>query len=129
MDFASYVQEANEKLMVILQIEHMEGVRNISSILEVPGIDAIIIGPYDLSGSMDKLGQITDPSVQGAMETVHKSCKLAGVPIGIFALLPEQGRVYLEQGYQLLALGIDAHYLWAGAKAALQSVVITAEVG
>jgi 2-keto-3-deoxy-L-rhamnonate aldolase RhmA len=45
------------------------------------------------------------------------------MPIGIFALQSEQGRGYLKQGYQLLALGIDAHYLWTAAKTGLESVV------
>jgi 2-keto-3-deoxy-L-rhamnonate aldolase RhmA len=123
MDFATYVQEANEKLVVILQIEHVDGVKNVDAILQVKGVDAIIIGPYDLSGSFGKLGQINDPVVQEAIETVHKACLKANMPIGIFALLPEQGRVYLDKGYQLLALGVDAHYLWSAAKAGLASVV------
>jgi 2-keto-3-deoxy-L-rhamnonate aldolase RhmA len=122
MEFATYVQEANEQLMVILQVEHAEGVKNIHSIIAVDGVDAIIIGPYDLSGSFNKLGQIQDPEVQQAIETIFTVCKQQGMPIGIFALLPEQGKEYLKQGYDLLALGIDAHYLWSAAKAGLESV-------
>jgi 2-dehydro-3-deoxyglucarate aldolase/4-hydroxy-2-oxoheptanedioate aldolase len=122
MDFANYVKQANERLMVILQIEHAEGVRNIDSILKVPGIDAIVIGPYDLSGSFGKLGQLSDPEVQMAIEAVHLACKQRGMPIGIFALQPEQGKAYLKKGYQLLALGIDASYLWNAAKSSLEAV-------
>ena len=122
MDFAKYVQQANEQTLVLLQIEHVEGVRNIDAILQVPGVDAIIIGPYDLSGSFGKLGQLQDPEVQEAILTIHKACKRHEMPIGIFALQAEQGQDYLKQGYQLLALGIDAHYLWTSAKASLDSV-------
>jgi len=123
MDFATYVQEANERIVVIVQIEHVEGVRNIEAILQTAGVDAVIIGPYDLSGSFGKLGQINDSEVQEAIATVHKACKQHEMPIGIFALQPEQGGGYLKQGYQLLALGIDAHYLWTAAKTGLESVV------
>lgn len=122
MDFATYVREANERIAVVLQVEHAEGASNIESILQVPGVDAIVIGPYDLSGSFGKLGQILDPEVQGAIETVRKACGKHGIPVGIFALQCEQGKSYLKQGYQLLALGIDAHYLWTAAKVALDSV-------
>jgi 2-dehydro-3-deoxyglucarate aldolase/4-hydroxy-2-oxoheptanedioate aldolase len=122
MDFATYVQEANEKLLVILQIEHVEAVKNIEAILAVPGVDAIIIGPYDLSGSFGKLGQIHDSQVQQAIETVYNACKQHGMPIGIFALQPEQGRVYIKQEYNLVALGIDVHYLWSAAKAGFESL-------
>ena len=122
MDFATYVERANDDTLVLLQVEHVEGVANIEAILQVPGVDAIIIGPYDLSGSFAKLGQIQDPQVQAAMQTIHDACKKSKMPIGIFALQPEQGRAYLKQGYQLVALGIDSHFLWNAAKNALESV-------
>jgi 2-dehydro-3-deoxyglucarate aldolase/4-hydroxy-2-oxoheptanedioate aldolase len=122
ISFATYTQEANEKLAVILQIEHVEGVRNVESIISVPGVDAIVIGPYDLSGSFGKLGQIQDPQVQQAIETVRAACKCEGMPLGIFALLPEQGKAYLDTGYQLLSLGTDVHFLWSAAKFGLEKL-------
>jgi 2-keto-3-deoxy-L-rhamnonate aldolase RhmA len=122
MDFARYVEKANEQTLVFVQIEDAEGVANIDAILKVPGIDAVVIGPYDLSGSLGKLGQIQDPEVQKALAAVHEACKRHKTPIGIFALQPEQGQVYLRQGYQLLALGIDTHYLWSAAKTSLELV-------
>jgi 2-keto-3-deoxy-L-rhamnonate aldolase RhmA len=123
MDFSYYSKEANDTLLVLLQIEHRDGVRNIDEILKVPGVDAIIIGPYDLSGSFGKLGQIDDAEVQAAIQTVHEACQKRGMPIGIFALLPEHGKKYLKLGYQLVSLGIDAHYLWTAAKAGLEAML------
>jgi len=122
MNFANYVRDANDQSMVILQIEHADAVRDIESILHVPNIDAIVVGPYDLSGSLGKLGQIQDPDVQKAIESVQIACQKHSMPIGIFTLLPEQGRYYVQQGYQLIALGIDIHYLWTSAKGALESL-------
>jgi len=129
INFANYVQEANDRLLVILQIEHIDAVKNLESILAIPGVDAIIIGPYDLSGSFGKLGQIHDSQVQEAIETVHKACKKQAMPIGIFALQPEQARTYLKQGYDMVALGIDVHYLWTAAKAGLASALSDASDG
>jgi len=128
MDFADYVQDANEKLIVILQIEHQVGVQNIDSILQTEGVDAIIIGPYDLSGSFGKLGQISDPEIQDAIEAVRNACQKRKMPVGIFALLPEQGRTYIRKGYQLLALGIDVHFMWSGARAGLESLAVEASI-
>lgn len=122
MNFAAYVRDANEKTCVFLQIEHVDGVKNIDAILKVQGIDAIIIGPYDMSGSYGKLGQIDDSEVQNAIATVRKACKSHNIPIGIFCLQAEQARRYLEQGYELINLGCDIHFLWAAAKSSLESI-------
>jgi 2-dehydro-3-deoxyglucarate aldolase/4-hydroxy-2-oxoheptanedioate aldolase len=119
MDFTNHVQEANNQIAVILQVEHKTAVQNIESIIAVPGVDAIVIGPYDLSGSLGKLGQIQDAEVQQAIESVRCACRRAKIPIGIFALNPDQAATYVAREYQLLAVGIDVHYLWSSAKAGL----------
>jgi 2-keto-3-deoxy-L-rhamnonate aldolase RhmA len=124
MRFADYVQEANAHTLVLLQVEHVDGVRNIDEITRVAGVDAIIIGPYDLSGSFGKLGQIQDPEVQTAITSVFQTCKQNGMPIGIFALQAAQGEAYLKLGYELLALGIDTHHLWTSAQASLQALSV-----
>ncbi|MBY0357572.1 MAG: hypothetical protein K2W82_06175 [Candidatus Obscuribacterales bacterium] len=120
-DFTTYINEANDRLTTIIQIEHIEAVHNIDAILKVAGIDAVIIGPYDLSGSMGKLGQVQDAEVQKAIQTVHNACKKHKIPVGIFALQAEQGKSYLAQGYELLALGIDSHLLMSAAKNSLSA--------
>ena len=94
--------------------------RNLDAIIAVPGIDAILIGPFDLSGSMNLLGQITHPEVQAAIETVRSRCQAAGLPVGIFAVNAGAARQAIEQGFNLIALGMDSFFLWQGAKAALE---------
>jgi len=122
ISFQEYVRAANEKLTIVLQVEHITGVQAIESILEVPGIDAILIGPFDLSGSLGVLGQITDPQVQDAMEEVRRHCEKAGVPAGIFAVDAESARGFIAEGYNLIALSMDSFYLWQSAKRALNEV-------
>lgn len=78
-----YLKSANDDLFKILQIEHVDGVRDIDRILEVSGVDAIVVGQNDLSGSMGKLGMIEDPEVQEMMRTVFEACKRHGIPGGI----------------------------------------------
>lgn len=107
LSFQDYVETANKKIAVILQIEHIEAVKNIETIVKVPGIDALIIGPYDLSGSMGKIGQVKDPEVQQQIEKVRRVCLDAGMPVGIFTANPEDVKSLIEKGFTVIAMGID----------------------
>lgn len=120
-----YLRTANEKLSVILQIEHRVGVANLDSILEVTGIDGIIIGPYDLSASFGKPGQIDDPEVLKAIETIRTKCMDKKIPHGIFTMSDDLGSKYLQEGFQLVCLGIDIQFLWSHAKSKLESMKVT----
>src|SRR5215472_7449535 len=84
LNFADYIASANSQTVVILQIEHKDGVANVDEILRVQGIDALFIGPYDLSGSMGILGQVSDPRVLSAIQQVRVACAASNMPLGIF---------------------------------------------
>ncbi len=109
--FESYVNTANEWITTIIQIEHLDAVRNLSAILAVPGVDAVIIGPYDLSASMGKPGLIDDPDVVNAIQHVKALCQSAGKPVGIFSTSIERGRQALVDGYNFVAVGVDSMLL------------------
>ncbi len=121
-DFVRYMEMSDISTAVVLQIEHKEAVHNIEQILQVDGIDAIVIGPYDLSGSYEKLGQVTDDEVQRAIQLVKDACVRNEMPCGIFSLNAETAANFIMQGFQLIAQGIDIHYLWTAAKSALNTV-------
>jgi len=120
--FEEYVRSADQETAVIIQAEHMEAVQHIEAILQVPGIDAILIGPYDLSASLGKTGQLTDPEVQAAIQRVKQACQAARMPLGIFAGNATAARDWIEQGFSLLAIGMDAMFLSAAAGEALKTV-------
>lgn len=122
MDFAEYVQTANERVALIIQIEHIEAVRNVEAILAVPGIDAILIGPYDLSGSMNMLGAVTSDPVQAAIRTVKAHCKAANMPLGIFVMSVELARQEIAEGCSFVGVGVDVTTLSAAAKQAVAAV-------
>jgi 2-keto-3-deoxy-L-rhamnonate aldolase RhmA len=82
--FQEHVDTANERAAVIIQIEHVDGARRIEEILSVPGVDAIFVGPYDLSASFGKPGEVGDPQVREAILSVREACALRHVPAGIF---------------------------------------------
>jgi 2-keto-3-deoxy-L-rhamnonate aldolase RhmA len=122
MTFREYVSTVNDELVIVIQAEHEEAVENIESIAAVPGIDAVFIGPFDLSGSLGVLGEIGHPQVLEAIERVRRSCQAASVPLGIFASDVAMARRYLDEGFSLIALGMDAFFLWQSAQAALEEL-------
>jgi 2-dehydro-3-deoxyglucarate aldolase len=114
--FNQYVATANMDTAVILQIEHIAAIQNIEAIIGIPGIDCLFIGPYDLSASMGKMGQVNDPDVQHAISKVKKCADDASIPTGIFGITPEAVKPYIEDGYTLIAIGIDTMIFGEAAK-------------
>jgi 2-dehydro-3-deoxyglucarate aldolase/4-hydroxy-2-oxoheptanedioate aldolase len=122
LGFKEYVEKANEEVAVILQAENTNALKNISEIVRVPGIDAILIGPYDLSASMGKMGNLTDPDVRNAIATIAECCKKAGLRVGIFVDAAETAAAYIRQGFTLIAISTDGLYMALGAKETLNSL-------
>jgi 2-dehydro-3-deoxyglucarate aldolase/4-hydroxy-2-oxoheptanedioate aldolase len=119
MSLNEYVQTANDGVTVILQIEHVDALPRAADILAVSGVDAVIVGPYDLSASMGLPGQIAHPDVVAAVAAIADACNRAGTPWGVFAPDAASARVQIARGATLIAVGTDAMYLWRGARAAL----------
>lgn len=105
--FQEYVASANRDIAIVIQIEHIDAVANIDKIIAVPGIDSLFVGPYDLSASMGKTGLTTDPDVQAAISKVKKAATRANLPLGIFGPTAETVQPYIQDGYTLIAVGID----------------------
>ena len=120
--FQEYVEAANEDIAVIVQAEHIEAVKNIESIVKVPGVDAILIGPYDLSASMGKMGQVTDPEVLEAMERVRKATLGAGLRLGIFGVDAAAVKPFIPKGFTLITVGTDVIFLAKAAREALTAL-------
>lgn len=117
-----YLKTANDEVMTILMIEHLQAVENIDEILKVQGLDSIMVGALDLSGSMGLLGQTGHADVEGAIQKVLAASKRAHMPCGIITVSPEQANQRIQQGFTNIILGIDVLYLLGGAKAALSQV-------
>lgn len=116
MRFAEYLESANEQVAVIVQAEHAQAVENIESIVKVAGIDAVLLGPYDLSASLGKMGQIDDPAVTDAIDHVTETCRAAGMPLGYFGVTADAVRPYVDRGYTLIVVGVDTLLLGGAAK-------------
>lgn len=92
---------------VVVQAESVEATRNIEAIVRTPGVEWVLIGPYDLTRSMGISGQFNDPAYHEAVATIESACHGAGVPVGIFGMTPERVKPYEGRGFEWLVTGID----------------------
>jgi 2-keto-3-deoxy-L-rhamnonate aldolase RhmA len=106
-DNGEYLRRANDEVAVIVQIEHRDAVANLEEILTVEGVDAALIGPYDLSSSLGLVGQLNHPEVKTAIEKIRNLCQMKGVPLGIFSTTTAGARQYIDEGYRLIAVSSD----------------------
>lgn len=120
--FTEYLETANEHTAVIVQIEHRDGVANVEQIAAVPGIDALFVGPYDLSNSMGLVGQVYHPGVVAAIDTVRGACARNHMAMGIFCTTAEQARSEVKAGVRLVAVGADISLMTNSAKLLLEAV-------
>jgi 2-dehydro-3-deoxyglucarate aldolase len=106
-----YIADANQHTAVIVQAEHIDAVRNIEAIVRVEGVDAVLIGPYDLSASLGLLGQVDHPDVTQAIDRVTEACLQAGARLGIFGVSADAVKPYADRGYTLIVAGVDTMLL------------------
>lgn len=114
--FSDYLKTSESEPMVIIQIEHIEAVKNLDGILKVPGIDSICVGPVDLSGSMGKLNQLDDPEVNKVIDEVCKKVRASGLPLGTAGGPLE---VWKKRGVNWIALTSDCSGIVFQAKSIL----------
>ncbi len=120
--FEEYLATANDDLAVIVQAEHILAVDNIEQITEVDGIDAVFVGPYDLSASMGHTGDVGHPDVVAAISRVRDCCVSKGIKLGIFAVGAAGVTPYMQQGFSLVAVGVDAIMIGQAAVGLLEEV-------
>jgi len=102
-----YLKEANEKTLLIVQIEGKKGVENLDDILMVKGLDTIFVGPYDLSQSLGVPGEIDHPKVTEKIKEVVGKVRKAGLSLGIYVDDVETAKRWIDLGVQFIALLVD----------------------
>jgi len=102
---------ANQDTMVIPIIEHVEAAKNIDSILKVTDVDALFFGPADFSASAGYPGEWEGPGVAQEILRVKERIRAAGLSCGVMATNAENGRIRLEQGFQMIGVGADCSLL------------------
>lgn len=114
-DFDAYVETMNRDLFVSVQIEHIEACRELDAIAAIPGLDSLVIGPVDLSGSMGVLGQLDHPEVVAAMERIIDVGHEAGLSIGMgMGSQYAFGRRWSSRGVDWIQVDCDYNYMISG---------------
>lgn len=126
-DAADYYAHVDDELLIVLQCEHIQAVRDADAIFSVPGIDAIFVGPNDLAASM-RSPQGHPPSgaaMKEALDEILAACKRNKVAAGLHCGSAQEARARIEEGWQFLAVGSELKMMLAGAKQEVQGLGLT----
>lgn len=108
---ANYYHEANAQICVLVQVESVEGLKNLDAIAATEGVDGVFIGPADLSAAMGHVGNPGHADVQAAISDALARIAKAGKASGILTPNEALARSYLEQGCSFVAVGLDTSLL------------------
>lgn len=114
-----YLTTANGQITVIIQLETAEAIGNLEEIAAVPGVDALFIGPGDLSATMGHVGQLTHPAVLALTADAINRAKKLRIPIGTVGGTNEVVAQYRAMGFDFVAIASDLGLLMRSAQAAL----------
>ena len=111
--FQTYKNWLEDNAVVIVQVEHIDAAINLEEILQTPGVDGFILGPYDLSASMGKPGEFEDKDVQSVISEVLKKAKEMGKPAGIHIIEPDPNDLTkrIAEGFTFIAYSLDIRML------------------
>jgi 4-hydroxy-2-oxoheptanedioate aldolase len=122
VSMAHYMARADDDVLCIVTIEHVEAVNRIDEIMATPGIDLAVIGPGDLATSINKRGLPDDPDVVALMARAEAGILKSGVPIGGVARTADAANAMIARGYLALALGFDWSLFQRGIAASLEGI-------
>lgn len=118
----NYLRTANQQMGVIVQLETVHAVDHLEEIAAVRGVDALFIGPSDLSAHMGHLGDLQHPEVMDVMAEAAMRARAVGKPIGALGHVPEAVAQYRAAGFDFLAVASDLGLLMRGARAVVDSL-------
>ena len=118
-----YLEQANRDVFVVVQVETVELLAELDEVLALEGLDSLVLGPQDLSGSMGRLGETRHPDVINAMKMVASKARAAGKFIGAgLGANPEFAAVLLDCGIQWLQAGGDFEYMIQGCERTFERI-------
>jgi 2-dehydro-3-deoxyglucarate aldolase len=118
----NYFKTANQNIGVIVQMETPQAIEQLEAIAAVDGIDALFIGPADLSAAMGHIGQLTHPEVMAVMARAVQRAKALSMPIGALGGNPEMVAQYRAIGFDYVAVSSDIGFIMRGAQAAVAAL-------
>lgn len=115
---ADYYAKADDEILIVLQCEHIDAVRNFDEVYSVPGIDAVFVGPNDLAASMREASG-KPPSADVFKQTLAEilaGCKRNKVAAGIHTFSVEEAKMRIDEGWQFIAVNSELKFMTEGAK-------------
>jgi 2-keto-3-deoxy-L-rhamnonate aldolase RhmA len=101
----------NQETMIVLQIESKKGVDNLEAMLDVPGVDAVFIGPNDMSQTLGIPGDIGHPEVAKHVDRVLEVCQKKNIPCGVHTYDIDTAKKWIGRGCRFMCLGGDMAWL------------------
>lgn len=122
--FEKYKDNKAKKIKLIVQIEHVDGVNNLESILDLDNIDGTFIGPYDLSGSMGKPGKYNDIEVKKVLEKYETIANNYSKLMGFHVIEPDYNQVLnkINKGYNFIGFSLDTLFLGTIARSQVKKI-------
>jgi len=115
MEQQAYLAQANRDIFVTVQVETVELLAEIDEVLKIEGLDSLVMGPQDLSGSMGRLGETTHPEVLNAIRSIATKAKAAGKFLGSgLGANPQFAKTLIDCGVQWMQAGLDVEYMIKG---------------
>jgi len=118
----SHLRTANQSIGLIAEIETEQALGELEAIAAIDGVDALFVGPADLSASMGHVGQFLHPAVMDCMAKAVQRARAAGKPIGTVGATPEAVAQYRAVGFDYVAVGSDIGLLMRAAHAAIAAL-------
>lgn len=119
-----YLQNVNQSFLKIMQIESYQGVENLEEIMAVPGVDLIMVGPNDLSGSLGLLGQTRHPEVMKYFDLLAEKCLKTNMPFGTSLCTSDEESIrdWINRGVDLIGCADDLSLVRTGGQRMLTFV-------
>ncbi len=117
-----FIREANQEILIIMQIETQRGMEHLDEILSVPGLSVAYLGPHDLSTSMGLPGEVGYPRVVEAISEFLRGCKRHGVVPGIWVDSIKDGRNWMRRGARFMTYGADFAMVMAQSRTVLEAL-------
>ena len=122
LHFQEYLARANDETIIVIKAESRNAITHIDAMASCEGVDAVLIGPYDLSASLGQVGDFDNPEFIEAIEQISEACIDHGKALGIFCVSAEAVAPYKEQVFSLLTVGVDSLFLQQASAAALEKL-------
>ena len=121
----AYLKEANGALLTMVQVETAEALEAVDAIAAVPGVDVLLVGPFDLGNNIGRpiIDGVMEPELVQAIDRILAATKRAGKKAGFFATSGEQAREYAAKGFDMISVALDVTLL----QASLTKTVSTAK--